>query len=84
MHILRPIVKSIKESSCYSIMADETTDIINKESFVIYIRRADNDSNVNEDFIGQHEFSVTKTETLAFILKDIVLRLGLHPECLRG
>ena len=25
MHILRPIVKTIKESRCYSIMADETT-----------------------------------------------------------
>ena len=31
MHILGPIVKNIKESSYYSIKADETTDITNKE-----------------------------------------------------
>ena len=50
MHILRPIIKSIKKSSYYSTMADETTDIINKEQFVICIRWVDNDLNANEDF----------------------------------
>ena len=30
MHILRSIVKNIKKSSYYSIMADEITDIINE------------------------------------------------------
>ena len=37
MHILRPMVKNIKKSSYYSIMADKTTDIINKGQFVICI-----------------------------------------------
>ena len=84
MHILRPIVKNIKESSCYSIMADETTDIINKEQFVICIRWVDNDLKANEDFIGLHVLRVTNAETLAFTLKDVVLRLGLDPVHLRG
>ena len=65
-------------------MADETTDIINKEQFVICIRWVDNDLNANEDFIGLHELSVTNAETLAFILKDVVLRLRLDLERLRG
>ena len=47
---------------------------------MICIRWVDNDLNANEDFIGLHELSVTNAETLAFILKDIVLRLGLDPE----
>ena len=84
MHILRPMVKNIKKSSYYSIMADKTTDIINKEQFVICIRWVDNDLNANEDLIGLHELSVTNEETLAFILKDVALRLGLDPEHLRG
>ena len=84
MHILRSIVKNIKKSSYYSIMADETTDIISKEQFVICIRWVENDLNTNEDIIGLHELSVTHAETLAFILKDVVLRLGLDPERLRG
>ena len=44
-------MKNIKESSYYSIMADETTNIINKEQFVICICWVDNDLNANEDFI---------------------------------
>ena len=79
-----PMVKNIKKSSYYSIMADKTTDIINKEQFVICIRWVDNDLNANEDLIGLHELSVTNEEVLAFILKDVVLRLGLDPEHLRG
>ena len=31
-----------------------------------------------------HELSATNAETLAFILKDVVLRLVLDPERLRG
>ena len=61
-------------------MAYETTDIINKGQFVIYIRLVDNDLNAKEDFIGLHELSVTNAETLVFILKVVVLRLGLDPE----
>ena len=84
MHILRPIVKTIKKSSYYSITANETTDIINKEPFVISIRWVDNDLNANKDCIGLHKLSVTKAETLTFILKDTVLQLRLDPERLRG
>ena len=61
-------------------MAYETTDIINKGQFVIYIRLVDNDLIAKEDFIGLHELSVTNAETLVFILKVVVLRLGLDPE----
>ena len=35
----KKIVKNIKKSSYYSIMVDETTDIINKEQLVICIRK---------------------------------------------
>ena len=73
MHILRSIVKNIKKSSYYSIMADEITDIINKEQFVICIRWVDNDLNGNKDFVGLHELTVTNAEALALILKDVVL-----------
>ena len=36
MYILRSIVKNIKKSSYYSIMADEATNIINKEQFDLH------------------------------------------------
>ena len=64
-------------------MADEATDILNKEQFVICIPLVDNDLNADGDFIGLHKLSVANAETLAFILKDVVLRLGLDPERLQ-
>ena len=73
-------MKNVKKSSYYSIMGDETTDIINKKQFVICIHWVDNDLNANEDFNGLHELSVANAETLAFILKDVVFLLGLDPE----
>ena len=79
MHILRPIVKNIKKSSYYIIMPDETTDIINKEQFVICIRWVDNDLNANEYVIGLHELSVTNAETSAFILKDVFITIRTRP-----
>ena len=84
MHVLRPIVKNIKNSSDFSLMAGEKTDIINKEQFVICIHWIDNDLNENEDFIESHELNVTSSETLTFILNDIVLRLRIDPERLGG
>ena len=73
-------MKNVKKSSYYSIMGDETTDIINKKQFVICIHWVDNDLNANEDFNGLHKLSVANAETLAFILKDVVFLLGLDPE----
>ena len=47
---------------------------------MICIHWVDIDLNASEDFIGLHELSVTNAETLAFILKDVLLRLGLDPK----
>ena len=72
IHIRRPIVKNIKESSYYSIMTDEATDIINKEQFVIYIRWVDNGFNPNEDLIGLHKrknFGIYQKQPSRCVLK---------------
>ena len=64
MHIRRPLAKNIKESSYYSIMADE-------EQFVICTDQVDSDSNTNENLIKVHELIVKNAEILVFILKDV-------------
>ena len=46
---------------------------------MICMRWVDYDLNPNEDFIGLHKLKATNAGTLAFILKDVVLRLGLDP-----
>ena len=43
LHIVRDIAKSIRESACFAIMADECTDLANKEQFTICIRWVSHD-----------------------------------------
>ena len=53
MYILRSIVKNIKDSSYYNIIADEATDITNKEQLVIYISWVDSDLNETNALLGK-------------------------------
>ena len=52
MQLLRKIASQIRGADCFSIMADETTDVSNQEQVVICIRWVDTDLEVHEDYIG--------------------------------
>ena len=69
--ILRDIVNSIKDSGCYSIMTDESSNISNVQQFVNCIRWVDNVLEPHEDFIGLHAVEIANTKNLSQILKDI-------------
>ena len=49
LHILQQICSDIAKHGFFTIMADECTDVSNKEQFVICIRWVDN---THEDVIG--------------------------------
>ena len=82
--ILRDIVNSIKDLGYYSITTDESSDISNVQLFVICIRWVDNVLEPRENFIGLHAVEIANAKNLSLILKDIILRLGLNRELLRG
>ena len=65
LHILRQVSKDIRDSGCYTIMADECTDVANKEQFTICIRWVGQDFQDRKDFIGLYEVNS---------IKQIVLR----------
>ena len=52
LHILRQICSDIAKNGFFTIMADECTDVSNKEQFVICIRWVDNTLTSHEDVIG--------------------------------
>ena len=52
LSVLRNIAANIRTSDYFTIMADETTDISNREQLVVCIRWTDSDLEVHEDFIG--------------------------------
>ena len=69
LQILREIAGNIKNALIYTIMADETADISNKEQLVICIRWVDDDLVIHEDFIGMHPLKDTTTDHIVFIIK---------------
>lgn len=49
--ILNKIVNKVNEAKCFSILADETTDISTSEQLTLCVRYIDTDGNLNEDFL---------------------------------
>ena len=59
-------------------MADEYTDVTNKEQFSFCIRAVDNTLEVKEDFLGFYELENIKRVTVVNVIKDIFLRFNLN------
>ena len=65
-------------------MANETTDASNREQFTVIIRRASEDLQVDEEFIGLYQTSTTDAATLAALIKDVFMRLNVSMKKLCG
>ena len=66
--ISREIASNIRSSIFYTIMADETADVSNKE-LVICICWVDEDLIAHEDFIGMHPTERTTADVIVHVLK---------------
>ena len=84
LRVLREIAQNIQNALIYTIMADETADVSNKEQLVLCIRWVDDDLVVHEDFIGMHPLKDTSADHIVFIIKDILQRMNLRLEDARG
>ena len=84
LNIVREISKNIRNGACYTLMADECTDISNQEQFTICMRWVDNDLADHEDFIGLYQVSNINASTLTATIKDTILRMGLSLSQCRG
>lgn len=84
LYILRDVATSIRNSSFYSILADETTDISNREQVVICLRWVDDDLDVHEDFIGLHKVDRIDAATIKTVILDVLMRMDLSLHKCRG
>lgn len=82
--VMQVVLQQIKNCDYYSIMVDETCDISVHEQVTFCIRTVNTNFEVIEDFIGLYETSNTEAKTLFEIVKDILVRLDLSTENLRG
>ena len=86
LSLLRDVTASIKNSHCgwYTVMADECTDVSNKEQFVICIRWVDADLCSHEDAIGLYHVDSIDAKTLVATIEDVLLRLCMNISQCRG
>lgn len=84
LNIQQELIKSIKEAEYFSIIADSTTDISAIEQFSLCIRYVNSNFEVNEIFTGLYNTPDSKSSTFFCAIKDILVRLTLSTQNLRG
>lgn len=83
--IQRKIVEKVKESKFFSVLADETTDISQKEQFSLCVRYVDfDDCMIKEDFLCFVPVYDVTGKGLATVIEKSVSGLGLDMNNLRG
>jgi len=81
--VLRTITARF-QSSFFTVMIDESTDIANVEQVVLVIRWVDNALDAHEEFVGLYQTDSLEAKALVTIIKDTILRFNLKLEICRG
>ena len=84
LKILRNLAEKIRNANFFSIMADETVDISNKEQLVICVRWCNSNFEINEDYLGLHDCDRTTGEYLFLVIKNILTMFNFDMRKLRG
>ena len=83
-HIQREVAANIRSADFFTLMADETPDLQNKEQCVICLRWVDNEFEVHEDLIGLYNIESTASDSLVAMLNDVMIRMNLSLVKCRG
>lgn len=82
--IIRQLSQNIRTSQCYTIMADECTDISNHEQFTICVSWVSDDFEDHEDFVGLYQVGTIDAVCLEHSIRDTLLRMGVSLSQCRG
>lgn len=83
-HILRKIACNLQSSLFYTIMLDETADVVNVEQVVVCLRWVSTKFKAHEEFIGLYQVESIEAENLHRVISDVFLRLNLAVSKVRG
>ena len=82
--VLRSVLSEIRKAKWFSLLADETRDVANREQLVVCIRWVSENYDVFEEPVGLVELPNTTAETIFNALKDCLVRLSLPMTACRG
>ena len=78
--MLRNISENIQNATFFTIMADETADISNKEQLVVCICWVDENFAVHEDFISMYPLERTPADHIVAVLMNCLISMHLRVE----
>ena len=84
LQVLREITDAIQKAQYYTLMADEVTDISNREQVAVYMRWIDSDFQPHEDFIGLYKLDFIAASKFVSVLEDTLQRMNLRIFNCRG
>ena len=73
--ITRNIANKIRKAKYFSLMADDVTDVSNREQVLVCMRWVDGEMEPHEDFLGL--YNDIQSDTIVAILRDILKHLNL-------
>ena len=82
--ILREIATDIRNAYWFSLIADETSDVVNQEQFNISVRWVGENFIVHEDPVGVVAVPDTTGDTLFNVIENVLTRLNLPIRNCRG
>ena len=77
-------LKTVWKYRFSSIIADESTDVSNKEQLSFYLQSVNENLNALEDFIGFYQLQNIKSNTIVHVIKDILITMNLSLSYCRG
>ena len=77
-------LKTIRERRFFSIIADEGTDVSNKEQLSFCPRSVDESLNASEEFISFYQLENIKSDIIEHAIKGILIRMNLSLSNCRG
>lgn len=83
--VIKKLVTKINQAKCFTILADETTDVAGIEQFSMCVRYFDKDTNkIREDFLQFVPVTDMSGKGLAQVLLECLGNLGINLNYLRG
>ena len=77
LRIVSDLAEGIRKNGYFSLMADECTDVSNKEQLAICLRHVDHNLVAHEEFIGFYHIPNIFSDTIVSVIKDVLLRMNL-------
>ena len=84
LHVHRDVSADLQAFPFLTAMADKTTDSSNQEQVTLILRRVTQELEVHEEFLGLYHVASIDAAMLTTAIKDVLVRMNLPFEKLRG